>query len=268
MKNKMLIPALILLLAIVAGLVSAKQYIDGQDAQDRAEKAQAQAIKIGESLRIAQQELQESQREVINEQKASKSALEKVVTTQQEVISAQKRIDELQTESFRQVNGHGFPKAVFKVIARDQVQMVITTSEAYPLFRVSVVVTDPNKLLECEHFERDGQIFIGESCYRNTIIMEDGPDDLNGGVMADTKLRLTAGVHFLRIQFSAKNIQVVQFTFVNVDENNFTCAERIFEVARDGKMLQPPLFSHGSIDDIVWGKDFFLMKTINVIHSQ
>lgn len=268
----MLVPGLIILFALGAGILSAVQYVEAQNAQDRAEKAQEDAKVKADSLIVAQSRLSTTQRELQLEQQKANQSLTELNASQKEVIATQKKVDELQNETLRHVLGYGYP-IVITMPHQGNLRIALKGSTDYPILRLFMRVVDATKLRACPHIVgADGAVQIPKSCYETCVLFEATQTmDLNGTAIVTTDLYLPKARHFLETTFNSKHLRSVQYTIIDVDgAGNVYTSHKIFEVSSKdnsfGRMLEEVNPAH--IPEKIWEDNFFLRKKTLIDHNK
>jgi hypothetical protein len=236
-----MIPALIMILAIGSGALAVYQYSQQQAAERKAEKAQ-------NDLAIKQDEL----------------------------IRAHEKIEELQTETIRQVVGYGHPYMVSLDDPSGNIKFAIRGSTDYPIYNLNITVLDALKLKNCKTAIDGDKIVVARSCYESAIHWSGaGTIDLNGTLYQPINLLLkkTQGSTFLVTNFLSKHLRAVQYSVLVYDskQNAVGLYYRIYAISKKDNSfgdLLAEVNPNNVVPEEIWQQNFHFKKTIITDHTK
>jgi hypothetical protein len=156
-------------LAIFAGILavigSITQYNEKESAKKKAEENRLKAEKFNDELKEAQTKIITAQKIIIDEQRNTRIATDKLVEAYEKLEKAQETIQNLQTETIKNLVGDGFVTTDYINIGNSTVKPSLINKNSYPLYEVEMTVVDFKKMLNCKRLPSDDDtITIPKSC--------------------------------------------------------------------------------------------------------
>ncbi|MGM8361485.1 hypothetical protein ACSV4D_06185 [Flavobacterium sp. ARAG 55.4] len=265
-----IIAIIIIMVALSAGLLSAYQYIDSTKKEKENEKTTQQLIKAQQKINNINHQISNAQQTSLNLSKELKIAQQKSLEKSEELINAQFKINHLQSEMINQVLGKGYPRLKLMNAQGSNFKIYLEPSTNYPIFKVSIKLSDSKKLLNCQFSNYPDKIVVNKSCYDDSLLLQSyHPLDLIGNQITFIDSEIPKKNYYLMTEFICKNIIVVQYSIIKYDKQNLHHDYRIYEISKSDSSFSRLLENtNKEITDEVYKENFLLEKTIIIDSSK
>lgn len=262
--------AVIIIIALSAGVLSAYQYYDSVLKDSKDEQTSNKLIEAQQKALNATEDIAKVQGKALVVSEELKEAQNQNIEKSNSLIKAQIKIYQLQDEIIKQVIGKGYPRLNLLNSSGSNFEFSISGNSNYPIFKVNTRILDSQKLLACKHMNVSNVVEIDKSCYFAAIIWSEGqPIDLSGTHLNFINLLLPKQEYYLTTEFICKNINVVQYSIIKFDGDNSNHSFRIYEVSKDNNSFLNLLEdSNPKIPESKYLKNFFFKKTLIIDFSK
>ena len=196
------IAGLIIILALLAGIVSAYQYIEGSKKDKRDNDNSKKLIEAQEKVLKANDEISAAQKKALDASAELKQSQQSNISKTQELVQAQRKINDLQGEMLKQVNGHGYPKLDIISPVGNDFELFIKPSSGYSIYQLNIVISDATKMKQCPFNSTGKIVIVNKSCYdKSQILSPQNSTDLTGGVMNFIGFKLSKKPYYLTTEF-------------------------------------------------------------------
>ena len=261
-----LIAGLIIVLALLAGIVSAYQYVEGSKKDKRDSENTKKLIDAQEKALKASIEISAAQKKTLDVSNELKIAQQNNITKTEKLSDAQNKINELQGEVLKQVIGSGHPRLRIMNSAGNNFQVFILPNSGYPIYQIYLRISDAAKMKECDFKTVDQAIDINKSCYdKSKLLMTSHPIDVVGGFMTLTDFTLPKKSCCLVTEFMAKNVTCVQYSILKYENGSLNHSYKIYQVSKENNNILELLEdSDPNVPELEYYNNFFFKKKIIV----
>lgn len=259
-------------LAIFAGILavigSIVQYNEKESAKKKAEENRLKAEKFNDELKEAQTKIISAQKIIIDEQKNTRVATDKLVEAYEKLEKAQETIQNLQTETIKNIVGDGFATTDYVDIGNSTVKPSLINKNSYPLHEVEMTLVDFKKIINCKRLpSNDDTITIPKSCLDSCSYSTYPKLTLVSNVDKDTNFQIiiTQEPQYFLSLVKSLNVTTFQYSVLWRDKSGKLIHKfKIYERKRiDGT------FKFVNEDDLIaikidWEGNFWFAKNFNV----
>lgn len=265
-----LIVSIIVVVALVAGVLSAYQYIES-NMKDKKDDANAKKLaKSQEDLLNANEKISLSQAIALKASERLNDAQLETIEKANDLIEAQNKIDRLQGEVIKQVLGDGYPALLFTDSQGSEFEIFIKSSSSYPIFDLRLRIIDGEKLKNCKFTESEHSITMDRSCFNTCILFDPLKGlDLQGGRMHFIDYKLQKKDYYIVTEFMSKHLTCIQYSIISYSGNILIHSYRLYKISDDGLHIEKILYSSNSdILESQYKEHFFMDKVLIVDYSK
>ena len=260
------VAALIIVLALLAGVVSAYQYIESSKKDKKDSENTNKLIDAQEKALKATGEISATQKQALDVSNELKLSQQDNISKTEKLAEAQKKINELQGEMLKQVIGSGYPKLKIMNSLGNNFQFFIEPSTGYPIYQTNLRISDAAKMKQCP-FETVGKTTnIDKTCYDKCELFKSSqPFDMIGSLMNLIEFILPKKSYYLVTEFMAKNVTCIQYSILKYENGKVKHSYRIYEVSKENNSVLELLEDNDPIiNESEYEKNFFFKKKIVV----
>ncbi|WP_318344438.1 hypothetical protein [Flagellimonas baculiformis] len=259
------IAAIIVLVALAAGMLSAWQYIDGKKSEFKNDSLQLELSQTQKKVLSKTDEVVKAQKESIKKDSLIILEQQRNNKLANDLIEAQKKLDHLQSETIKRVMGSGYLRIVVHQIQTDKIRLIAESMSNYPIYDAEIRIIDLEKIKNCPKKIVDGVEKLLFKCWEERTKVY-GDKQINSKKFRPinfTKNISSDDINLLIITTS-RHSTIIQYSIINprTEKHNYRVYEKI---ENNYTLLESDL--HNS-DEIIFEQTFPYKKEIEFYSNE